>query len=243
MEGERRYGQRETALILRKAAQLQARETGAPADEQGFSLSELEAAAGEAGVSAEYVRRAAAELSGRAGAGKVNSFLGGETKVAERLVLPFSCARDDLEAALLEMPELAGAEGTGNTSAEAMTWTINGAQSMESGRSLIVRIRPAEGGGTEIMAKSDMKYMAVGVYGGIMGGLGIGAGIGVGLGVGLGAGIPLMAARFPAGILGATYLLSRILYCYFLERTRRENGRIVHALREFLEKRRERLRA
>jgi hypothetical protein len=80
---ERRFSEKETALILRKAALIQAKtaqDQDAPVS--GYSLSELEAAAKYAGMNPELLKEAITELrqadssSGNGQRGPLRAFLG-----------------------------------------------------------------------------------------------------------------------------------------------------------------------
>lgn len=78
MTGERRYDDREVALILKRVVELQARE-GGPADARSMSEREIEQVVGELGLSTDLVRRAAAELSVQESRNRPVWWLGGKT--------------------------------------------------------------------------------------------------------------------------------------------------------------------
>jgi hypothetical protein len=237
MEIERRFNEKETALILRRAAQLQARETGTSSIHEGFSLPELETAAGDAGVSAEFVRLAAAEVAGQGASARVNPFLGEETGIVEKARAAGAFDREDLEAVLIEMPDIVRSGGTGSASKDSLSWSLNSVQSYNSGRSLVVRVVPSTAGGAEIQVKSDLRSMAGGLYGSILGGLGLVGGLAVGVGVGANSGNAPLALLFSLGTLGLSYVAARLAYVFAARWTRRENRRIAGALQEFLESR------
>jgi hypothetical protein len=230
---ERRFNEKETALILRRAAQLQAKETGTSSIHEGFSLPELETAAGDAGVSPEFVRMAAAEVAGHGSSARVNPFLGEETAVVEKAHVPGAFDREDLEAVLIEMPDIARASGTGSASKDSLSWSLDSVQSVNSGRSLVVRVVPSSGGGAEIQVKSDLRPMAGGLYG-ALGALGLVGGLAIGVGVGANTGNAPLALLWSLGMAGFSYLAARITYIASVRWTRKENRRIAAALQEFL---------
>ena len=61
---ERRYTDRDVALILRRAAEIDKKSTP-DAPVRGLSVGELQEIAGEVGIDPEAVTRAAAEFEGR----------------------------------------------------------------------------------------------------------------------------------------------------------------------------------
>src|SRR3954453_19339916 len=72
----RRFNEKEVALIIKRASELQQSETTAESS-AGMSLAELEQVAREAGLDPELVRRAAVDLDSRVTDQTPNRFLGG----------------------------------------------------------------------------------------------------------------------------------------------------------------------
>jgi hypothetical protein len=236
MSDGRHYSEKETALILRKAALLQAQEkAAAPAPSSGYSLADLEAAAGEAGLSPEYVRRAAGELglsdpSGRPTRGGrfLNAFLGGHWKVEQRLVVDRAATREELDDLILSMGEIFRAQGSGNASQKGLSWNINSFQAYNTGFNSGVKIQLRADGKTEIAVGTDLGGVAGGLYGGLMGGMGLGVGVGAGLPVAMASAAPgLLGAAIAAGALGGSYIISRLVYGLCLRKAKRDAARIV----------------
>ena len=94
---ERRFSDEEFARIIRAAQELQERDaSGAAPDGQtgpqlparGMSVEEIQAVAGEVGVSPEYVQRAVAILTAERPMVSRNPILGGPTNFAYRTTVP-----------------------------------------------------------------------------------------------------------------------------------------------------------
>ncbi|MEX1367117.1 MAG: hypothetical protein AB1Z98_28580 [Nannocystaceae bacterium] len=120
--GDPRFSDDHSALILQRAAELQAQQG------RGLSLTELEAAAAEVGIDTALVRRAAAEVSTRGAASPPPALSGGRALGAPLLLLhervvagPLSpSARED---AVREIHRQLGNRGRLETASGDLVWS------------------------------------------------------------------------------------------------------------------------
>jgi hypothetical protein len=231
----KQYTDKQMALILRRAAELQRAEAPEKRPDSGYSLAELETAGGEAGIDPAFIRRAAGWLDG-APSGRAHPFLGAPTAVEVRAALPAVYPDAALEDALDAIPDLAGCDGDGQVRNGKLGWKVNALQSYNSGRTLKVSIEPGAAG-SAVVVKSELKSLAAGLFGGVMGGFGGGVGFGVGFGVGLGElHSPAFAASFAFGAVVVSYVLARGLFAYIAGRTERSAVKIRDGLVSLLER-------
>lgn len=133
--GDPRFSDDQSALILQRAAELQA-QLG-----RGLSLTELEAAASEAGIDTALVRRAAAELSARpvvAPAPQPSSgrVLGAPLQLLHERVVAGRLGEPGQEDAVREIRRQLGAPGRLEATGRELVWTN------PNGRNLRVSIAP-----------------------------------------------------------------------------------------------------
>jgi hypothetical protein len=202
-EGGPKFSDEESALILQRAAELQAKEG------RSLSLRELEVAAAEAGIDVALVRRAAHEV---AVAGPpppppppaTGGALGSPLHVVhERTVPGEGSGRWDDE--LAEIRRQLGIEGRIEATARQLVWTAKGSRD--------VRVTVVARGGRRIVRVEER-------LGGLGGGLFLGMGVPVTF-AGLGFILPICIAVLHAPVLipvaflawGAlTFLLARTLF-------------------------------
>jgi len=118
MSPERSFSDREVALVLRRAAELEASE-GLSAG--GVSESEVLAIAGEAGIGREAVARALEELRSEA-AVTGSTFLPPSSRRTSRIV-PGSLGRDAMASLVQSIEDRIGRPGTVTEALDTVRWT------------------------------------------------------------------------------------------------------------------------
>lgn len=204
-EGDPKYSDEESALILHRAAELQAREG------RGLSLGELEAAAAEAGIDVALVRRAAREVAvaGPPAAlvpvSSAPGVLGGPLLLLHERVVPGSPTRATWDDAFTEIRRQLGVVGQLETSERQLSW------SDPHGRAVRVSI-VARGGSSLLRVEERM--------GGVAGGLFLGMALPVAM-AGLGFILPIciavldLPALIPVALLvwaGLAFGLARAIF-------------------------------
>jgi hypothetical protein len=123
---ERRFSDKEVALVLRRAVEL---EEGSSSSDlpisRGLTLLELQEVAREAGINPSLVVRAAAELSDRP-ALEPFSLIGPSTAKKEIRVLPGEASREDMGELMRVVDAEVAAQGTVVEALGAVRWTSNG---------------------------------------------------------------------------------------------------------------------
>jgi hypothetical protein len=142
-DDQRIYSDEEFALILRKAAELTSRAESSAHSSTGLTLTEMKAAASQAGFDPALVERAARLLAYKATASPLERLMGGPLRhhheARFRLKLDESSAARLLSAVRISAGQ-AGTRDAGHSSAMGMTWHDGG--DMEA---LRVTARPDEG--------------------------------------------------------------------------------------------------
>jgi hypothetical protein len=207
----RRFNEKEVALIIKRASELQQSETIAESN-TGMSLAELEQVAREAGLDPALVRRAAVDLDTRVTDQTPNAFLGAPTALRLERTIDGEVPADEYEQLVLEIQRELGEVGSASTIGRSLQWTVqSAARRRVSTRTVQVTISPRNGH-TTIRIEERLGGLAGGLFGGLMGGLGGGSG-GISAGIGLGA---LHSAAAFAGIWGGviagSYLLARTIF-------------------------------
>lgn len=132
----RRFTDREVALVLRKASELEeVSGTGAAA---GLTLTQLEEIAGEVGIAPELVRRAVADLDTRGGAAGV--FAGGPLARQALRAVPGELGRDALARLMQHVDANADQVGQVTEALGVTQWTAR-----DRFRTTQVSITPAAG--------------------------------------------------------------------------------------------------
>ena len=106
----RRFNEKEVALIIKRASELQTETTSE--SNTGMSLAELEQVAREAGLDPELVRRAAADLDTRVTDQTPNRFLGAPTALRLERTIEGEVPAEEYEPMVLEMQRLLGGVST-----------------------------------------------------------------------------------------------------------------------------------
>lgn len=225
----RRYDDEEVSALLKRAAELQSSDgvTGL-SDPRGFSLTELEEIAAEAGIAPLHLRRAAAELeSHKATSGDWTWATGEPTTLVRERIVPGELPPGAFETLVAEIEMGAGARGQPSLVGRTLTWQ---ADTPTRDRSLQVVVATRDGE-TRIHIEERLHQLAGGLFGGLMGGVGGGVGFGVGMGVGLGAlGSVLFATLFPVGVVGLSFVAARQTFSAISRRRQRVLDGLVERL-------------
>src|SRR3954449_6387158 len=115
MTDERRYGEDEIAEIFQAAASPRRSEGRALTSTGGFSLEELQAIGGEAGIAPERIADAAAALDLRRGAPPPPPHPGMPVSVGRTVELPRAPTDREWELLVAELRETFGAHGRDST--------------------------------------------------------------------------------------------------------------------------------
>jgi hypothetical protein len=207
----RRFNEKEVALIIKRASELQQLESTAESS-TGMSLTELEQVAREAGLDPELVRRAAVDLDTRVTDQTPNRFLGAPTVLSLERTIDGEVPADEFEQLVLEIQRQLGVVGAASTIGRSLQWTVQSVDRRRvSTRTVQVTVSPRNGR-TTIRIEERLGGLAGGLFGGLMGGLGGGSG-GISAGIGLGALHSAVAfASIWGGVLAGSYLLARTIF-------------------------------
>jgi RNase P/RNase MRP subunit POP5 len=121
---ERRFTDREVALILRRASELDEGSSPATAP-RGLSESELKEIAGEVGIDPAMITRAVSELQGRRGLERA-SLLGPATVNQQIRAVPRELSRDELGDLVRVVDQRVPAQGTVAEALGAVRWNAPG---------------------------------------------------------------------------------------------------------------------
>ena len=130
MSDDRRiYSDEEFALVLRKAAELASREEPRAPSSAGFTLSEMKAAAAQAGYDPAHVERAARLLAVTAPASPLERLIGGPVRHGHEARFP-ATLDESTAARLLSAVRISagqpGSRDSGHSSSMGMTWHDGG---------------------------------------------------------------------------------------------------------------------
>ncbi|MFN8574211.1 MAG: serine/threonine-protein kinase [Gemmatimonadaceae bacterium] len=204
-----------------------------------YSLTEVEAGASGAGIGAQYVSRAIAELglSGNdatpaanvvrpGNAPPKNFFLGEATSVAFEASIEGEMDPRDFDVLTDCIRRALGDSGHMAAVGRSLTWSSSDRQ-RKVAVSVLVR-----GGRTTVHVTERLKDLAGGLFGGIMGGGGGGM-IGPSIGIGVNAFHSWLAALGMAvGTIGLAYTIARTIYTRMTGSRRKVLERLTHDLVE-----------
>ena len=165
-----RFSEEEVQQVLRRAAELQQRDSRIPTDVRALSLAELERIATDSGIDVQQIHRAILELEGRRH--RAGSFLlGAPAHLHLQRVVDHESASGAFEPLVSEMNRALGTTGQVSALGETLTWS---APSTSSGP-VEIAISRVEGG-TRIAFDASFGGLLGATFGGIGGGLGVGLG-------------------------------------------------------------------
>src|SRR5262249_32615853 len=159
-----RFSEEEVQQVLRRAAELQRRDSRVPTDVRALSLAELEQIAADSGINVQQIHRAILELEGRrhrAGSG----LLGAPAHVHLERVLDHEGPRGAFEPLVSEMNRALGTTGQVSAVGETLTWSA----SNTSSGPVEIAISRVEGG-TRITLNASFGALLGATFGGIGGG-------------------------------------------------------------------------
>lgn len=148
MDGGRRYTDREFALILRKALELDDRALPAPGRTEGMTLAEMQAVAREVGLDPAAVARAASLLPATE-PGRVERILGGPAHVRAEHRASRRLSPEEMGRVISGIRRKLDHQGEVTEELDAVTWKSVGQTSTP-----FVTLRP-DGDGTEIQIHHD----------------------------------------------------------------------------------------
>lgn len=122
---DRRFTDREVALILRRASELEKAGREGSATGRGLSLADLQEIASEAGINPDLIGQAVAELESRRGLDPV-SLLGPATVARETRAVPATVSEDLLAELIRIIDQEVEDQGTVQEALGAVRWTGKG---------------------------------------------------------------------------------------------------------------------
>ena len=216
MSGElvpRRYSEKQAGDILRRAAEMQRAEPSA-VDPAGFSLTELEEVAREAGIDPAMVRRAASQLEVSRAKGLGDALAGAPTTIRLEVELPGEFPTERFDEIVPIVQAASAWQGHAGVVGRTLTWTSR-ADSNTSSRQVFVSVGA---GRTLIRIEERLGGVAGGLFGGLIGGVGGGVGAGVGGAVGAALGSVAFGIGFPILMIGGSYLVARAIFASIANR-------------------------
>lgn len=210
-ETRRRFDDREVALILRRAAEMQESSPATASSERGLSITDLEQVAREAGLDPTLIQRAAAELDARPAVPRRAGFLGRPTRFDIERTIDGELPESEFAAIVDEIRRTVGDVGNVSTLGSTLAWDSTRGGREARVRRIGVTVVPRNGR-TVIRIHESLSALAGELGGGIVGGIGGGVGGGV-----FGLTMGTTAALFPAlalggGILAGAWALASRLF-------------------------------
>jgi hypothetical protein len=204
------YGDKEIGQILKRATELQDTEPSAPSS-SGLTLRELEEVAVEVGIDPRFLRRAALELEASpTDSGFWTRVTGDELMLVRETTVPGELNDDGFERVVSVIQLGTREHGQPSLLGRSLTWR---AETPNKSRTVQITVTSRDGQ-THVRLEENLHQLAGGVFGGGVGGVGVGVGVGMGLPLAgfLGLGGSLLAAVFPIGVLGLSYIGAREVY-------------------------------
>lgn len=231
----RRYSDREVALIIQAALDIEKQEHIEGGG--GLLLSEIEEIARETGISADYIRLAVDKIAAQRKDGASRLLFGSETSFESVEIVPRALTQEELKRLDESLPALTNLTEPSVVHGETLTWKRSILKSYLDGFPLRLRVKRVNDG-TAIEASASLKSMAAGLFA-VSGGVGIivGAKLSVAamLLIGIGTiGLPLSALLLSIGSLiglGGFWLLARLAFRSFVKRSRGKVAIIVEKIK------------
>jgi len=202
---DRRFTDKEVALILRRASDLEKRAPSTTvASGRGLTLSDLREIAAEAGIDPDLVSRAVTEMEGPRGLQTGSRLAGPGTVQREVRAVPGELSREELADLVRLVDEEVRDQGTVQEALGHVRWT-------SQGRVLSTQISLEPGGGETLMRVEERYNDALrGILHGLPAGYGfifglVGAMEGFNLAMGPGAAFVLASAAAGWGVGGAIW--------------------------------------
>ena len=222
----RRYGDKEIGALLKRATEIQHAEPSAAAA-GGLTLDELEEIAREAGIDPRHLRRAALEIeSGRAGGSLAVRSFGEEMELVYELSVPGELPEDRFEYLVPIIESRLTEHGQPAMLGRTLTWR---AETPGKQRTIQVTVSVRDGE-THIRLAERLQQLVAGLFTGTVVGVGTGVGLGIGLPLAGLVGSVLLAATFPFGIIGITWVSARAIYRTIVRKRRRALTELLDVL-------------
>ena len=230
MSDDRSYDDRQVALILQRATELQKRSPDVQGKTSGLSLADLEEIALEVGIDPANIRRAADDVeSGVLGASDWSGVFGAPLTIRVERDVQGEISDSVFDELLVEIQNAGLGHGQPSVVGNTLTWRAGGGQNASS---LQVTISVRDGR-TEIRADERRHQTAGGLFGGIMGGGGVGVGVGMGIPLAVEViGSTAFAFVFPVAMVGVAYGIARTVFRETGKRRRRKLTRLVDKIAE-----------
>lgn len=213
----RRFNDGEIAQILKRASELQQSEPG-DLSRAGMSLSEIEQVAGEAGIDAALVRRAAADLDAARMPQRESAFIGAPTLLQFERIVDGEVPESEYEMLVEEIRRTFSITGIVTTLGRSLAWTSAASERADS-RIVNVSVVPRNGV-TTIRVEEQLRANAAGTFICTMG-LG-GTGAMFAMVATLKAAFFGVAVPLGFGVTCLSYIAARLFYQSFVNKRTRE---------------------
>ncbi len=232
---EKRYADREFALIIQAALELERKNPNSAKD--GLLLSEIETIAQETGISVEHVRSAVDQIVEAKKKGQAHFWLGSATSFESRDLAPETLNPEQLEQLRQALPSLTTLSESNLAPDGSIQWKRGVLGSMLDGYPLTLQVKNRDRK-TEIVARADLRSTAVGLFL-ISGGAGVVLGLKLALFamlvIGLGnvtipTGLLLLSAGGLIG-MGGFWFVARWTFRWFAKRARGKVAELVSRIR------------
>lgn len=231
---ERRFSEEEVALIIKRAAELQQTEQAAQEPGSSLSLSEIEQIAGEAGIDAGLVRRAALGLDRPVVTNRPSPWLGAPTRVVFEKVVEGELPVEQFEDIVTEVRRTIGANGLASVLGRSLAWSTSGAGGRRGPAHQVEVGVVVRGGTTTIRVEEEFRNLAGALLGGLVGGGGGGTTGGtIAIGMTLFHSAPATVALWVA-VVGGFYSLARTIFGNIVRKRERELRGLADRLEEIV---------
>jgi hypothetical protein len=126
---QRKFTEKETGAILRRAAELQAEEEGVSSGD-GASLAQLQQAAAELGIKPEIIAKAAADIAGGRISPTTSSFWGSPRKIEMERIVGYPITEESWPAILEQIRSVSGRVGDSRTIGKSLEWTSSSPETL-----------------------------------------------------------------------------------------------------------------
>ena len=123
---ERRFTDKQVALILKRASDLETRSPTSGSSARGLTLADLQEIAAEAGFDADLIGRAVAEMEGPRGLEPGSVIIGPETARREVRAVPGELGKEELAELMRLVDEQVDDQGTFAEALGSVRWTSKG---------------------------------------------------------------------------------------------------------------------
>jgi hypothetical protein len=150
---ERRFTDKQVALILKRASDLEKRSPTSGSSPRGLTLADLQEIAAEAGFDADLISLAVAEMEGPRGLEPGSAIIGPETARREVRAVPGELGKEELAELMRLVDEQVDDQGTFAEALGSVRWTSKGR--FLSSLSTQVSLEPSQG---ETLIRVEERY-------------------------------------------------------------------------------------